>query len=220
MTDKRKELLSSLIDGEASELEVHRFLREFGGDAELTHSWSMYQHIRMVVRSRDDVASDPYKHQDLFRRISEDVAAEASHNHVFAIEPSRKKVVVGSLALAASLFVAIFVTTQANTDSGLPGVSVASTPTSVQAQGNQSLVVRSTAVSSPAASSQTSELIELDEEKQRRLRSYLNQHERMTRMDNKSQLVGFSPTRGVIRSTAPVEVQPMAKSAATDKDAD
>ena len=36
-----KESLSALIDGEASEIEVHRLVREFDSDSSLATSWSI-----------------------------------------------------------------------------------------------------------------------------------------------------------------------------------
>jgi hypothetical protein len=40
----------------------------------------------------------------------------------------------------------------------------------------------------------TSELVELDEEKQRRLRAYLNQHDQMSRMNPGKQFVNYKET--------------------------
>ena len=57
MKEVGKESLSALIDGEANEIEIHRFVREFGRDESITQSWSIYQQIRMTARAV--VASPP-----------------------------------------------------------------------------------------------------------------------------------------------------------------
>ena len=60
MTDTNKESLSALIDGEASEIEVHKLLRHvksIEGEAgsispeteDLHRSWARYQEIRSVI---------------------------------------------------------------------------------------------------------------------------------------------------------------------------
>ena len=70
-----KESLSALIDGEATEIEVHRLVREFGKDASLSVSWSVYQQIRATLRRETPMASgrglEIEQHQRLFSKISQ-----------------------------------------------------------------------------------------------------------------------------------------------------
>ena len=82
--DKRKEILSALIDDEASEIEVHRLVRELGDDPEsddaLRRDWALYQHLRWVARSGEAPAIlSPEQHEALHQRISESIAAEDTH---------------------------------------------------------------------------------------------------------------------------------------------
>ena len=103
------------------------------------------------------------------------------------------KTVAGSLALAASLVVAVFIGV------GQPEEAptlVDTTPTEATPLAVQPVSTNQSIASQPANLSpeMTPELIELDEEKQRRLRAYLNQHDRMSRMNN-TQLVTY-PNQG------------------------
>ena len=177
MTEARKESLSALIDGEASEIEVHRLIREFRGDETLVGSWSVYQQIRAVVRSSETIHLD---HQDLRGRISFAIEAEEHHAEP-APRQNATRLVAGSLALAASLTLAVLITVQEVTiqnPADDPGLAQRA-PLAVQTVANRQ------------AEQVTPELVELDEEKQRRLRAYLNQHDQMARMKSNSQLVNY-----------------------------
>ena len=79
MTKIRKEWLSALIDGEASEIEVHRLVREFRSDETLNSSWAVYQKIRATARTNTDRLSIEH-HQRLFDRISAAVEGEDTHS--------------------------------------------------------------------------------------------------------------------------------------------
>jgi len=134
VTDNTKESLSALIDGEASEIEVHKLLRHvksiqpesgtYSPESEDLHqSWARYQEIRSVIGSSGSeghrntrmVAS---QHLELRLRISEAIEAEDTHK----LEGASSLAATGSgtllakyrapaagLAIAASLVVAIFV---------------------------------------------------------------------------------------------------------------
>lgn len=182
MTDTRKESLSALIDGEASEIEVHRLVREFRFDESLSDSWAVYQHVRSTVRSGDvHSALSPEHQRVLLDRIRDAIEAEDNHQHD-AVQPAgTAKVVMGSMALAASLVVAVFLGVQKPQEQA----ELAATP-------DRPAVEVQTAATEP----QTSELVELDEEKQKRLRAYLNQHDRMARMNANQQLVNYEDRNG------------------------
>lgn len=196
MTKIRKEWLSALIDGEASEIEVHRLVREFRSDETLNSSWAVYQKIRATARTNTDRLSIEH-HQRLFDRISAAVEGEDTHSGSLSASTGfsntgfSKKVVFGSLALAASLVVAVFIgVSQPGGDTPLAGSSpvvnnapIATVPVSV-----------SNLPANDRLAESTPELIELDEEKQRRLRAYMNQHDRMARMNPGKQLVNYQET--------------------------
>lgn len=182
MTEVRKESLSALIDGEASEIEVHRLVREFRSDDSLTASWGVYQKIRTTARRDADPLSIAHHHQ-LFERISTAIDSEDTHDAIAPEQASSShKVMFGSLALAASLVVAVFIGVQ-QPEQGTPLAEAA--PAAID--------VTPVSVATNALSEQGApELIELDEEKQRRLRAYLKQHDRMSRMNPDTQFVNYS----------------------------
>lgn len=183
MTELRKESLSALIDGEASEIEIHRLVREFRRNDGITASWAIYQHIRVTARADADQLT-PRHHKTLFNRISVAIDAEQSHQKESAQATSPKKVVIGSLALAASLVVTIFVgVSQPVNEAPIAEVHKRSAVLNVHTVADQSEILP-----------RTTELVELDEEKQRRLRAYLNQHDRMARMNSGKQFVNYQET--------------------------
>ncbi len=196
MTEVRKESLSALIDGEASELEVHRLVREFRSDDSLNTSWAVFQKIRATARRDADPLTIEHHHQ-LFGRISAAIESEASHDiSADTTAGSRsapsQKVIFGSLALAASLVVAVFVgvqqpeqTTPLAEATPVGSNMISATPVSVQnVAATQLPQAQLPLEGSP-------ELVELDAEKQKQLRAYLNQHDRMARMNTGKQFVNY-----------------------------
>jgi sigma-E factor negative regulatory protein RseA len=186
VTDTRKESLSALIDGEASEIEVHRLVREFRADESLSESWAIYQQVRTTVRNPSEQGGHlPLdRHRELFNRISEAVHEEQEHQQSGSERTSSTKVVLGSLALAASLVVAVFLGVRQPEDPATVAEVESAPPIEVQT------------VSSDPQGYPASELVELDEEKQRRLRAYLNQHDQMARMNADQKLVNYKETPG------------------------
>ena len=136
MTDNKKESLSALIDGEASEIEVHKLLRHvksIQGEAgavspeaeDLHQSWARYQEIRTVIgpvgsKTGENTQMVASEHLALRLRISEAIEAEDTHQleGVSSLAGSgsnsravmaKYKTPAAGLAIAASLVVAIFV---------------------------------------------------------------------------------------------------------------
>ena len=208
MTEAKKESLSALIDGEAGELEVHRLVREFRSDAALAGSWAIYQHIRAMVRTGRPTLS-PARHEALLNRISMAIEAEAGHERPEA-DSGSPRIIFGSLALAASLILAVFIGVQQPFDAPVPdmqatganttvtsapgarGGLVAVSPVDIGQAGAPQTRTRAgpTAAQGPGAEA-TPELVELDEDKQRLLRAYLNQHDHMVRMNAAGRLVNY-----------------------------
>lgn len=58
MTDKRKEELSALMDGEASELELRRLLKSMEQDSELSDTWERYHMIRSGLQGHTQLPLD------------------------------------------------------------------------------------------------------------------------------------------------------------------
>ena len=192
--DTKRESLSSLIDGEASEIEVHRLVRDFRSDESLTSSWAVYKHIGSTIRAGSGSVSIEH-HQKLFMRITDAIEREDSHSKQARKAASPKTVIAGSLALAASIVVGIVVGIQPPYESeplvvAGPGAAFTGTISS-----NQSLAPVVQTVATPNEVQQrTSELVELDEGKQRRLRAYLNQHDQMRQMNPEKQFVKYKET--------------------------
>jgi len=192
--DTKRESLSALIDGEASEIEVHRLVREFRSDESLTSSWAMYQHIGSTLRTDSGSVSIEH-HQQLFTRITDAIESEDSHSREIQKSASPRTVIVGSLALAASMVIAIFIGIQQPSESLPLADAGAQTSSTGTVSSHQSPVVDVQTVANQSdVQPRTSELVELDEEKQRRLRAYLNQHDQMSRMNPGKQLVNYKET--------------------------
>ena len=181
MTVKSKESLSALVDGEASEIEVHRLVREFNSDDDLRKTWLIYQKIRSVVRGeRRGLELDEQRR--LFGRISDAVQIEDGHHVLADKRIVRTSRLAAFLGVAACLVVAVFLSLLKPEMGSAPEVADSILePTDFQ------LGVQET---------QASELVELDEEKQRRLRTYLNQHDRMSRMNSYRKLVNYKDGEG------------------------
>ena len=192
--DTKRESLSALIDGEASEIEVHRLVREFRSDESLTSSWAIYQQIRSTLRA-DSASVSIEHHQQLFTRITDAIESEDSHSREIQKSASPRTIIAGSLALAASMVVAIFIGIQEPSESQPLANAGAQTPSMGTVSSNQSPILDVQTVANQSdVQPRTSELVELDEEKQRRLRAYLNQHDQMSRMNPGKQFVNYKET--------------------------
>ena len=181
MTVKSKESLSALVDGEASEIEVHRLVREFNSDDDLRKTWLIYQKIRSVVRGeRRGLELDEQRR--LFGRISDAVQIEDGHHVLVDKRIVRTSRLAAFLGVAACLVVAVFLS--------LLNPEMGSAPEVADS------ILEPTDVQLGVPETQASELVELDEEKQRRLRTYLNQHDRMSRMNSYRKLVNYKDGEG------------------------
>ena len=179
MTNKKA--LSALVDGEVSEVEIHRLVREFGSDDTLIESWLVYQQIRAAVRGEHS-GLDSNKQRQLFRRISQAVQIEDEYSAKRDKKITGGFTVASSLAVAACLLVAVSV-----------GIQTLKLEGKVNVTENQREPAEASLVGSE---SQTSEMLELDEEKQRRLRTYLNQQDRMSQMNNYPKFVNYKEDNG------------------------
>ncbi len=211
MSGKQKESMSALMDGEASEIEIHRMLRDPDMTEELKQSFFTFQYIRQVIRSPSGgrVALDVERHGALFERISAAVADEEGYDMATPNERRWMKPVAG-FAVAASLLVAIGVGVNLNpgSDSGVvagqphPGQPANSTSVAIATQPVSTVVARpgvengltpeltSELVAELPDLSRLPELKELDQENLKLLREYLNRHDR-ARLGSDQQLVTY-----------------------------
>lgn len=198
MTEQR-ETLSAMMDGEASEIEIHRVLRQMGDDQSLKETWLSWHQVRSVVQGGKDSHHMPLRtHMDLHARISAAVAEESAPVGKPINTPSSR---IGfarpaaGLAMAASLVVAVFVGMQIQSMNTADSTGeVATQPiaptTAVQPQYVTNQPGPQLAAPVREQSEIESDLRELDEEGQRRLRAYLQQHDQL-RMNNDTQYVTY-----------------------------
>jgi sigma-E factor negative regulatory protein RseA len=223
VTEQSKELLSAFMDGEASEIEHHRLLRQMADDDSLMDVWVSYHETRRAIRqplAHSAMSLNGQQHRELHHRISSAISEDDSYDSessdkvasiarpvltssssAFAFKPA------SALAIAASLVVAVFVGTQlpsyedaGESANGLAIQSSQSATTAIPVQTVSTLSANSSLVTEFASGnepmSENSELMELDEERQKRLRAYLNEHERMSRFRSNQQLVTYpDPSR-------------------------
>lgn len=176
-----RETLSALIDGEAEEIEIHRLLRVFRDDDSLRRSWALYQFVRGVARQGSLVMA-PSHHEALHRRISETIEAEDPHERRL---PARRRAyqlpaMAASFAVAASVTLAVFF-----------GFNLIRQDEAAEPETTALVTAPVSQAGGPADSAETPELVELDKEKQHRLRNYLYQHDRMARMTNNARTVDY-----------------------------
>lgn len=194
MADNIKESLSAWLDGEASEIEVHRLLRQVAEDVSLKSNWLAYQQIRSVIRQEQPLSTRA--HQQLNLRIKAAIEAEppfadkTASDRYAAVKLLKP---VAGLAVAASLVAAIFLGVQATqlVDSGASNQD----PLDVAAQTVAESPVTATALTDSDRQTtlagidsepfwDESELRELDEEKKKFFRAMAMRHTRMSKMNS------------------------------------
>lgn len=199
MTEQR-ESLSALMDGEASEIEVHRLLRQMGEDAELKTTWLSWHQVRGVIQDRGGETRLPLDaHLDLHSRISAAIADEPAYDNVVAFSGTgTQSGTIGfpkpaaAMAMAASLVVAVVAGMQIESNLGVtPAPEVAETSETVTLQRPEPLYAAQPVAAPTEMPELDQELRELDEEGQQRLRAYLQQHDRLARMKGDQQFVTY-----------------------------
>ena len=192
--DSKREALSALIDGEASDLEIHKLVREFHSDESLISSCVRYQDVGSILRGNNNVLSEE-DNKHLYARITKAVKNEEIYSKGLKSRTSRRKIVFGGLGMAASLVIAIFIGVQqqdqsdANEETGLQTTLIENIREESLSRDTQVLPTYEEDQVRP------SELLELDEDKQRRLRAYLNQHAQMSRMTPGKRFVNYKETQ-------------------------
>lgn len=200
MTDKLKESLSALIDGEASEIEVHRLLREMGTNHTLKPSWQAWMQARAVLQGESSLPAA--RHIELHERISVAIEAEetfASGGKRIATPRAFTKPMAG-MAVAASLVVAVMLGVYMQQ----PGDNEAVTSPRAASNGPSQVInaepvalgqtmppVQQSIQRNPMDDGQQQDLRELNAEQQAELRAYLNAHDRMARMNPNARMVIF-----------------------------
>jgi sigma-E factor negative regulatory protein RseA len=197
VTEHLKQSISALLDDEASEIEVHRLLREFGDDGDLKLSWIRYQQIRAVSQGYHHLSET--QHISLHESISAAIHEEQYHEVTPVQRPGWQRQASG-FAVAASLVAAVLVGVNLNqpNSASMTGLADTKTPRVIDAQTVSTSVADQGfgPVSDTAFSEDELELHELDEVKQQQLREYLMRHDRMSRLNNNARTVNYQPKSG------------------------
>ncbi len=101
-----KESISALVDGEVSEMELHRLLKASDTDGEVRETWSRYQQVSSAMRG--DLHDAPMI--DLSASIREAIDAEESYTAAPTAGGWWQK--AGRMAVAASVAAVMVVTAQ------------------------------------------------------------------------------------------------------------
>ncbi len=127
-THHGNEMLSALMDGELTELELHRVLKEVDGDVEARETWARYQVVGSVMRG-DDIKVSRF---DLSGRVMAALDDEPALQVSGAVAGSKNVGLWGNVtrfAVAASVAsLAVFGVQQLQTGTDAPQVAEAVTP--------------------------------------------------------------------------------------------
>jgi len=183
-----------MLDEEASEIEIHRILRNLNEDDPVRTSVLAWQQIRAVARN--DFLLSKKRHLELMDRIRAEIGAHEPVQGKPTPKPASYRKPLTGMAIAASLVLAVFagmqIQLQLNQQVG-PGQEMASGKMeSPLIQQRQEVPVQFVS-SDNRITSHEKELIELDEEKQRQVRAWLRRHEQMTRLNPNVRTVIYDP---------------------------
>ena len=105
MSDKIRESMSALVDGEANEMDLHRVLKATSEDAESRQVWQRYQTVSAVLNQADI----GLVHIDIAQRVKEQLADSEASNAQRVVQFFKP---MASLAVAATVTVAVLTGTQ------------------------------------------------------------------------------------------------------------
>ena len=178
-----KEQLSAFLDGETSELEELSLSRSLSQGEGLIDLWISYLKIRGATSVKDPL--NPEDHRILYEKISNSIHSDETHLNG-SKRPESKRFAYAGYGLAASLVLALGIFFLPQENESLvdvnPDVGEDYRQSKIdfeQVPGQSDLLVNAP------------ELFDLDQQKRDRLRSYLNEHDRMVELENESKLANF-----------------------------
>ena len=183
MKNTTKEQLSAFLDGETTEIEEHSLSRSLSQGDSLIKAWISYLNIRRATSMKDPLSSE--NHIKLYREISKAIKSDETHFNS-AKRSNRARFAFAGYGVAASVVFAlgVFLILPQQKDESLvnlePDVIKNDGYARIEEAADQSDLL----VNAP-------ELFELDQQKRDRLRSYLNEHDRMVEMESDSKLANF-----------------------------
>ena len=183
MKNTTKEQLSAFLDGETNEIEEHSLSRSLSQGDSLIKAWISYLNIRRATSMKEDPLSSE-NHIKLYREISKAIKSDETHFNS-AKRSNRARFAFAGYGVAASVVFALGVLLiLPQKDESLvnlePDVIKDDSYARIEEAAEQSDLL----VNAP-------ELFELDQQKRDRLRSYLNEHDRMVEMESDSKLANF-----------------------------
>ena len=182
MKNTIKEQLSAFMDGETNEIEEHSLSRSLSQGDSLIKAWISYLDIRRATSMKDPLSAE--NHLKLYREISKAIKSDETHFNS-AKRSNRARFAYAGYGVAASVVFALGVLLiLPQKDESLvdlePDVIKDDSYARIEEAAEQSDLL----VNAP-------ELFELDQQKRDRLRSYLNEHDRMVEMESDSKLANF-----------------------------
>ena len=183
MKNTTKEQFSAFIDGETSEFEELSLSRSLSQGEDFIDSWTSYLKIRGATSVRDPL--NPEDHRKLNEEISNSIYADETHL-MRSKRPENKSFAYAGYGVAASLVLAlgIFLLPQEEESLVDRNIEVRKDYRHPKIDPEQVSEQSDLLVNAP-------ELFELDQQKRDRLRSYLNEHDRMVELESESKLANF-----------------------------
>jgi len=142
-SENLSETISALLDNEADDLELRRFLKSCEQDPTLQATWERYS----LVQSALHASAQPVS-ADLSQRIAEQIELQEPLSVTVAPAQSSWKEGFTKMAIAASVAAVFLVAVQLNLDSGL-GTSSIPTLADQSAENSESPVTLSLAATTP-----------------------------------------------------------------------
>lgn len=111
MSERNLEELSALMDGEISELEVRRVLKNIEQDQVMCQKWARYQLVSSVLKGETRGAAQQWQAVDLSARVAQALEGEPSHAGGIAASGGKVKETwlrpFANVAVAASVSAAV-----------------------------------------------------------------------------------------------------------------
>lgn len=194
MTDRAKEALSAIMDGEAGELETRRLLEEIARNDELRELWDRYHLARSAVAGD---ALDTTDSADAIRRLWDAVDAGAYEESADTVEatetvPGRQpfglRTGAAALGIAASVVMAVWLYPIA--DSG--GLRVTADPVAYSGTQPATHPGIQQPMATPASISDDATWETLSADERARAQAYLLQHHQRQSMVNRAHPIPYA----------------------------
>ncbi|WP_372747789.1 sigma-E factor negative regulatory protein [Litorivivens sp.] len=186
MSDELRESLSALMDGEASELELRRVLRD--GNSETEAYWGRIQRQRNILRGDPD-----FPGLDVSARVRSAIAQEVPHSARRTLEWRKP---LAGLAVAASVAALVVFGLGGANQSAVPTLAENGAPATGQESGRVYLASPQSSVGAVTASATTGSIPryqQVDDKRSReRFEKFLQQHTERAALNNGQGMVTYA----------------------------